>query len=527
MMKTSKLRALVMSVGVVALTATGAFSEVVYNRGNSADPESIDPHKTSTVYEANLLRDLFEGLVVHNAKAEIMPGLAESWEISDDGKVYTFKLRAGNTWSDGTPITSEDVVFSVRRALNPDTAAEYAAMLYPIAGAEEANKKTGKPEDIGVKAIDPNTVEITLKTATPYFLEMLTLQVTYPVSKANVEKFGADFTKPGNLVSSGAYTLVSNTPGDKIVVKKNPKFHDAANVKIDVVNFLPTEDESASLKRFEAGEVDSLDNVPADQMGYITSKLKDQFFTGPYLGTYYYAVKLDKKPYDDVRLRRAISLLIDRDQLADKVWSNLMIPAYTMVPPGITGYTGKGSEDEKMAMIDREETAKKLLAELGISPEKPFKLEIRFNTSENHKNTAVAIADMLKPFGIEASLFNSDTKTHYGHLEQKGNYDLARAAWIADFKDPYSFLALGETGNGSNYSLYSNKAYDDLLKAAASEGDAAKRFGLLADAEAIMTQDIAYIPLLYYSYKNLISPKIKGFEQNVMDIHPTRFMSKE
>jgi oligopeptide transport system substrate-binding protein len=262
-------------------------------------------------------------------------------------------------------------------------------------------------------------------------------------------------------------------------------------------------------------------------MGYIKEKLKDQFFTGPYLGTYYYAVKLDKKPYDDVRLRRAISLLIDRDQLADKVWSNLMIPAYTMVPPGITGYTGKGSDDEKLAMIDREEEAKKLLAEIGISPEKPFKLEIRFNTSENHKNTAVAIADMLKPFGIEASLFNSDTKTHYGHLEQKGDYDLARAAWIADFKDPYSFLALGETGNGSNYSLYSNKPYDDLLKAAATEGDAAKRFGLLADAEAIMTKDVAYIPLLYYSYKNLISPKIKGFEQNVMDIHPTRFLSKE
>ncbi len=179
-----------------------------------------------------------------------------------------------------------------------------------------------------------------------------------------------------------------------------------------------------------------------------------------------------------------------------------------------------------MTMIDREDEAKKLLGEMGISPEKPLKLEIRFNTSENHKNTAIAIADMLKPFGLEASLFNSDTKTHYGYLEQKGNYDLARAAWIADFKDPYTFLALSETGNGSNYSIYSNPKYDELLKQAASEGDAAKRMAILADAEAIITEDISYIPLLYYSYKNLVSPKLSGFEQNVMDIHPTRFIKK-
>jgi oligopeptide transport system substrate-binding protein len=531
-MKHHLLKAILLGAGLLtaslpALMSTSAVAQVVYNRGNSADPESLDPHKSSTVYEANIIRDLFEGLVAHDAKANVIPGAAESWTISPDGKVYTFKLRAGNVWSDGSPVTANDFVYSMRRAVNPETAAEYAAMLYPIVGAEEANKKTAPLESIGVKAIDANTLEVTLKNATPYFLEMLTLQVMFPVNEANVKKFGADWLKPGNMVSNGAYVLTANTPGDKITAVKNAKFHDAANVKIDTVNYFPTEDESAALKRFEAGEIDSNDNVPGDQVAYIKDKLKDKFFFGPYLGTYYYAVKFDKAPFNDKRLRRAISLLVDRDQLADKAWGNLMIPAYNMVPPGIAGYTSKGSDIASMAMIDREDEAKKLLAEMGISPEKPLKLEIRFNTSENHKNTAVAIADMMKPYGLEATLFNSDTKTHYGYLEQKGNYDLARAAWIADFKDPYTFLALSETGNGSNYSIYTNPAYDALLKQASSEGDAAKRMAILADAEAMTTEDISYIPLLYYSYKNLVSRKLKGFEQNVMDIHPTRFISKE
>ncbi len=513
---------------MLVMTATGAFAEVVFNRGNSADPESLDPHKTSTVYEAHILRDLFLGLTTEDAKSEVIPGAAESWTVSDDKKVYTFKLRAGATWSDGSPVTAQDFVFSWQRVVDPATAAECAYMLAPVVNAEDVTAGKKKPGELGVKAVDDSTFEVTLNAPTPYFLEMLTHQATYPVNKANIEKFGADFVKPGNLVSNGAYTLAEFVPNDHIKAVKNPKFYDAANVKIDVVNYIPTEDRSTAMKRFEAGELDSNDDIPTEQLADLKAKFGDQVRLGPYLGTYYYAFKTDKAPWDNVKLRQAISEAIDRDYLAEKVWQNTMIPSYSFVPPGITGYETRTTDYAEMSQIDREDAAKKVLAELGYSPEKPLKMEIRSNTSENHKNTAIAIQEQLKPLGVEVTYLNTDTKTHYGHLEQHGDMDVARAGWIADYKDPENFLALCKTGTGNNYSVYSNKEYDDLMAKAAASADPAERMKALSDAEAIgVARDLCVMPLLYYGFHTVVSNKLKGWEDNVMDRHPTRFLSKE
>jgi oligopeptide transport system substrate-binding protein len=513
---------------MLAMTASGAFAEVVFNRGNSADPESLDPHKTSTVYEAHILRDLFLGLATEDAKSEIIPGAAESWAKSADGKIYTFKMRAGATWSDGSPVTAHDFVFAWQRVVDPATAAEYAYMLAPVVNAEDITAGKKKPAELGIRAVDDMTLEITLNAPTPYFLEMLTHQATYPVSKANIEKFGADFIKPGNLISNGAYTLAEFVPNDHIKAVKNPKFYDAANVKIDVVNYIPTEDRSTAMKRFEAGELDSNDDIPTEQLADLKAKFGDQVRLGPYLGTYYYAFKTDKAPWDNVKLRHAVSMAIDRDYLAEKVWQNTMIPAYSFVPPGIGGYETRTTDYAEKSQLDREDDAKKLLAELGYGPDKPLKLEIRYNTSENHKNTAVAIQEQLKPLGIEVSLLNTDTKTHYGHLEQKGDFDVARAGWIADYKDPENFLALCKTGTGNNYGVYSSKEYDDLLATAAAAADPAERMKKLSDAEAVgVARDLCVVPLLYYGFHTVVSSKLKGWEDNVMDRHPTRFLSKE
>ncbi|MBL8905215.1 MAG: peptide ABC transporter substrate-binding protein [Rhizobiales bacterium] len=513
---------------MLVMSATGAFAEVVFNRGNSADPESLDPHKTSTVYEANILRDLFSGLTVQDAKAEIIPGAAESWTMSPDGKTYTFKLRADGKWSDGSPVTADDFVFSWRRLVDPATAAEYAYMLSPVVNADAINKGEKKPEELGVKAIDPLTFEVTLNAPTPYFLEMLSHQSTYAVSKANVEKFGADFIKPGNLVSNGAYMLAEFVPNDHVKAVKNPNFYDAANVKIDVVNYIPTEDRSTAMKRFEAGELDSNDDIPTEQLADLKAKFGDQVRIGPYLGTYYYVFKTPKDPWSNAKLRHAISMAIDRDYLAEKVWQNTMIPAYSFVPPGIGGYETKTTDYAETSQLDREDAAKKILAELGYGPDKPLKLEIRYNTSENHKNTAVAIQEQLKPLGIEVTLLNTDTKTHYAHLENHGDFDVARAGWIADYKDPENFLALCKSGTGNNYGEYSNREYDDLLAAAAASADPAERMKKLSEAEAIgVARDLCVMPLLYYGFHTVVSDKLKGWEDNVMDVHPTRFLSKE
>jgi oligopeptide transport system substrate-binding protein len=515
-------------VGLAALLASSAFAEMVWNRGNSADPESLDPHKVETVYEAHILRDIFEGLVMQDAKADLIPGAAESWTVSDDGTVYTFKIREDAVWSNGDPVTADDFVYSFQRLQNPETAAAYASMLYVIKNAEAVNTGKAKPEELGVKAIDPKTLEVTLNAPTPYFLEMLTHQSSYPVHKASVESLGDEWVKPGNLVSNGAFTLAEFVPGDHVKIVKNPKFHDAENVKLDVVNFYPTEDRSTAVKRFEAGELDSNDDIPTEQLDDLRARFGDQIKVGPYLGTYYYAMKWNKEPWNNTKLRQAISMAIDRDFLAEKVWANSMIPAYGMVPPGIEGYTSAEADYADMDQIDREDAAQKILTELGYGPDNPLKMEIRYNTSENHKNTAVAIQEQLKPLGVEVTLLNTDTKTHYAHLEAKGDFDTARAGWIADYKDPESFLGISQAASGNNYSDYNSPKYEELMKqAAAAGGNPEERMKLLAEAEKVLVDDLGNIPLLYYSFHNIVSPKLKGWEENVMDVHPSRFVSKE
>ncbi|MBN9257709.1 MULTISPECIES: peptide ABC transporter substrate-binding protein [unclassified Mesorhizobium] len=505
-----------------------AFAEVVYNRGSAAEPQSVDPHKTSTVYEANVLRDLFQGLVMQDEKANVIPGAAESWTVSDDGTVYTFKLRKGGVWSDGSPVTADDFVFAFHRLEDPATGAEYASMLYPVKGAEDFNTNKGKAEDMGVKAIDADTLQVTLKAPAPYFLEMLTHQATYPVNKASIDKLGADWIKPGKLVSNGPFTLAEWVPNDHLKLVKNPKFWDAANIKIDVVNFIPTEDRSSAIKRFEAGELDSYDDLPTEQLADLKTKFGDQIRVGPQLGTYYFAIKTDKAPWDNVELRNAISMAIDRDFMAEKVWQNSMLPGYSMVPPGIEGYTPAMAKYADTSQIDREDEAKKILEKLGYTPEHPLKMEIRYNTSENHKNTAVAVQEQLKPLGVEVSLLNTDTKTHYAFLQNKGNYDVARAAWIADYKDPENFLGISRKASGINYSNYNNPKFEEAMdKAAAAGGNSQERMKDLADAERILVDDAGIIPLLYYSYHDIVSSKLHGFTDNVMDVHPSRFISKD
>jgi oligopeptide transport system substrate-binding protein len=412
-------------------------------------------------------------------------------------------MRKGAVWSDGSPVTAGDFVFAWRRLVDPKTGAEYASMAFPVLNAEAVNGGKAKPEELGVKAVDDNTLEVTLKGPTPYFIEMLTHQAMYPINPKNVEKFGDDFVKAGNLVSNGAFTLTENVPNDHIKLVKNPKFYDAASVSLDAVNYIPTEDRAAGVKRFEAGEVDSMNDLPTEQLADMKAKFGDQVHITPQFGTYYYIFKTQKAPWSNPKLRSAISMIIDREQLASKVWQNAMLPGYSLVPPGAKGYTAQAFEYAATPQIDREDAAKKLLDELNISPAHPQKMEIRYNTPENHKNTAVAIQEMLKPFGFDVTLVTADGKTHYSFLEQKGDFDVARAGWVADFKDPVTFLNLGHTGDGNNYGEYSSKDYDALLDKAAVESDPAKRMDELQQAEAILIKETGIMPLLHYSNHNL------------------------
>ena len=517
----------VMLQSAALLTPTPVIAQVVYHRGNSADPETLDPHKTSTVYEAHVLRDMFEGLVIHNGKGEIVPGVAESWTASKDGVIHTFKFRANAKWSNGDVVKASDFVFAYRRIMNPETGAKYAKILFAIKNAESASKGKAKPEEIGVKAVDDRTLEITLEKPTPYFLELLAHQTALPLHEASVTKYGTNFVKPENWVSNGPYVLKEFVPGSHIRTVKNPNFHDAANVKIDAVMFYPTKDTAAAIRRVEAGELHSNDDIPADQIKALKAKFGDQIKLAPFLGTYYLAVNTTKAPFNDQRVRQALSMAIDREFLADQIWGNTMVAGYSFVPPGIGNYGEPAYADYKeMAPEERDDLVKALLDETGFGPGKPpLKVEIRFNMTDNNRATVVAIAEQWKKFGIEASLIHTDAKTHFAYLRDGGDFDVARAGWIGDYSDPQNFLFLLESDAvGLNYARYKNLDYDDLMRKAASEVDLGERAKVLLAAETIFMHDLPYIPILYYGSKNIVSKKLQGWSTNLKDVHPTRFL---
>ncbi|MBK9083574.1 MAG: peptide ABC transporter substrate-binding protein [Rhizobiales bacterium] len=500
---------------------------MVYNRGAAGDPETLDPQKTSTVVESDLLLEMYEGLVTYDAKANVVPGVAESWAVSADGLVYTFKLRDAK-WSNGDAVKASDFVFTFQRLMNPETGAKYANILYTLKNGEAVNKGKAKLDELGVKAIDDKTLQITLESPAPYFIAQLAHQTGLPVHPGSVTKFGKDFVKAENSVTNGAFMLKEFVPNDRIVLAKNPNYRDAANVKIDKQVFLSMEDRSAALRRFQAGEVLSYTDVPTDQIKFIRENLKDQFKTAPYLGTYYFVFNTTKKPFDDVRVRNALSMVLDREFLAEQIWGGTMVPAYSFVPPGIGNYGEPATVAWKdMSPIDREEKAKALLKEAGFGPGgQKLTVEIRYNTSENHKNTSVALADMWKALGVETKFVNTDLKTHYALLRDKGDFDVARAGWIADYSDPQNFLFLGQSDNkGLNYASYKNADFDALMAKAAKESDLKARAATLRQAEEIFLRDQGFLQLMFYGSKNLVSPKVQGWEVNTLDRHLARYIS--
>ncbi len=516
-----------LGIGILTATAFSAAAQT-YIRGNDGDPETLDQHKTSTVAEANLLRDLYEGLVIYDAKAQIIPGVAESWDISEDGTVYTFTLRNDATWSNGDPVTAGDFVYSLQRIMNPETGAKYANILYPIQNAEAVNKGEMEPDALGVEALGDHTLAITLERQTPYFLELLQHQTGLPVHPASVEAHGADFVQPENMVTNGAYVLESFTPNDKIVMVKSETFREADQVAIERIEYIPFEDRATCVRRWEAGEVHSCSDLPGEQIIRLREEYGDQVKTPPYLGTYYYGVNQLSEKLADPRVRQAMSMVIDREFLADEVWTGTMVPAYSLIPPGIGNYSTGGAEVEyaDMDQLDREDLALELMKEAGFGPDNPIEIEIAYNTSENHKNTATAIADMWKTIGINVTYNVRDASAHYAHLRDTDDYEVVRAGWIGDYSDPQNFLFLVESDNdGFNYANYANPEYDALMDAAAEEVDLDARSAILKQAEEMFMRDLPYIPLLFYSSHSLVSPKLQGWEDNIQNAHATRWMS--
>jgi len=513
---------------LAATRAAASQGRIVFHRGNDGDPETLDPHKTSTVAEAHLLRDLREGLVIHDMKGEVVPGVAESWTMSPDGKSWRFKLRGNAKWSNGDPVKASDFVYSFRRILNPETGAKYANLLFPIRNAEAIHKAAvgSSIETLGVTAPDERTLEITLEQPTPYLLELLTHQSALPVHPASEAKAAEQPARPESWITNGPYMLKELAPNSHIRLDRNPHFHAAAEVKIDTVIFYPASDLVAAARRFQAGELHLTTDIPADQFKALREKLGEQVRIGPYLATYFLIINSAKPPFGDERVRRALSLQIDREFIADRVWGGTMLPAYGVIPPHIGNYGERAELDFRHASIlEREEEAKRLLASAGFG-NVPLQVEFRFNTTDNNRHTAEAIAEQWRAIGVETRFVETDFRTHFAYLRDGGDFDVARYGWIGDYSDPQNFLFLFESDNaGFNIGKYKNAQFDALMKLATEELDIARRAAILREADSIVIREEPWIPVLHYSTKNLVSPKLSGFGQNLRGAIPTRFLS--
>ncbi len=495
----------------------------------SADPGSLDPHKTSTLIEARILDELYEGLTVYDGDGRLQPGVAERWDISADKRVYTFHLRPDARWSNGAPVTAADFVYSFRRLMDPKTGAQYANILYTLKNAASVNHGDLPLDALGARALDPRTLELTLEHPTAYFLDQLTHNTALPVYRPSVEKWGESFARAGRMVGNGAFVLESYVPNDRLVLVKNPTFHDAAHVALSGEIILPLEDQSAAVRRFMAGEIDSYDSVPVDEIDFIRRRLGADFRVAPYLATYYYAFDCRQKPFDDVRVRTALSMVIDRAFLADTIWHGTMAPALSFVPPGIASYGPPAIESwAKLRPFEREDEARRLMAAAGYGPDHPLHLTFRYNQSENHKATAVAIADMWRVLGVTTEFIVTDATSHYAFLQSGQRFDIVRSGWFADFPDAQNFLFLAESDNvGLNYAHFSDRRFDDLMRAAANEPDPGKRRDLMHQAEAILLAQAPFIPLMVYEAPNLVSPRLKGWVPNSLDHHPGHYIAKE
>lgn len=496
----------------------------VLRRGNFLEPESLDPHRARGAEAANILRDIFEGLTREGPAGEILPGAAERWTLSGDGLNYTFHLRRDGRWSNGEPVTAQDFVFGLRRSLSPESGSPYAQSFSMIENADAVLAGEKPAAALGVEARDDYTLEIRLASPAPYLLGLLSHHSSYPVHRKSVAEHGDRYTRPGNLISNGAYRLDAWEVNAHIRLEKNPHYWDADKVAIETVYYYPIDDEEAEFNRFRAGELDVTQTIPVRRFEWIRREMPDVLRIAPYLSTYFYGFNLTRPPFRDApELRRALSLVVDRDLIAEKVLGRGELPAWSFTPPGIDGYDAPRPEYADWPMEKRIAEAQRLYREAGYSKDKPLEVELRFNTGDTHKHVAIAVASMWQQhLGVKTNLVHEEWRVFLQNRRQREVTEVFRSGWVGDYNDPQTFLQLLYSGSGVNDYGYVNPAYDALIREAQATADPEKRMQLFRRAEAMMLADHPLLPIYVYVSKHLVQPRVGGWQDNILDHHPSR-----
>ncbi|WKW44475.1 oligopeptide ABC transporter substrate-binding protein OppA [Kosakonia cowanii] len=482
-------------------------------RNNGAEVQSLDPHKIEGVPESNVSRDLFEGLLISDVEGHPTAGVAEKWE-NKDFKVWTFHLRKNAKWSDGTPVTAHDFVYSWQRLADPKTASPYASYLQygHIANIDDVIAGKKPTSELGVKAIDDNTFEVTLSEPVPYFYKLLVHPSVSAVPKAAIEKFGDKWTQPANIVTNGAYKLKDWVVNERIVLERNTNYWDNDKTVITQVTYLPISAEVTDVNRYRSGEIDmTYNNMPIELFQKLKKEIPKEVHVDPYLCTYYYEINNQKAPFTDVRVRTALKLALDRDIIVNKVKNQGDLPAYSYTPPYTDGAKLTEPAWFKMTQEQRNAEAKKLLAEAGYTADKPLTFSLLYNTSDLHKKLAIAVASIWKKnLGANVKLENQEWKTFLDTRHQ-GTFDVARAGWCADYNEPTSFLNTMLSDSSNNTAHYKSPAFDKLIGDTLKVTDEVQRAELYSKAEQQLDKDSAIVPVYYYVNARLVKPWVGGY----------------
>lgn len=495
----------------------------VLHFGNGTEPQALDPHITTGIPEYHIQLALFEALVVKDAATlASVPGVAQRWEISADGRTYRFYLRPDARWSNGDPLTAEDFRWTWWRGLQPALANEYASMYYPIKHAEDY--ATGRISDfsqVGIRVIDPLLLEVELAELTPYFLQLIDHHSYYPLHRGTIEKFGAatdrftNWTRPGNMVTNGAFKLAEWRLNRHVRVEKNPFYWDAANVRLNAIVFYPTENIVTEERMFRSGQLHRTEEVVVEKVAEYRVTRPQELRLDPYLGSYYYMVNVTRPGLNDARVRRALAMAIDRKRLIETVLNNVNFPSYAVTPPGTAGY-----RPPKLFDFDPE-GARRLLAEAGYADGQGLPtFEILYNTQEQHRKIAVTVQQMWKThLNIDATIVNEEWKV-YLDTRDRMDYDICRAGWIGDYVDPNTFLELWVTGNGNNDTGWSNAEYDELLtrKIPAMKTHDERMAGFFK-AESLLLEHMPIIPIYSYATRHLVATNVRQMPSNLLDYY--------
>ncbi len=506
------LTALMLLAAIPVATAAPA-QQMTFALGN--EPDGLDPSVTNNSFASPFLNNLFEGLVTYDASGSLAPGNAESWTISEDGTVYTFTLREGLKWSDGTDLTSADYLYTFKRILTPATTAQYLSLVTDyIVGAQEYFDGTGTEEALGVSAPDPQTLVLTLKAATPYFLDILPMWTFSPVQQATVEANGDRWTASADTyVSNGPFMVSQINMGESVVLVKNPNYYAADSVKLEKLTFRYILDLATSLMAYEAGEIQGMRNIPSSDYQRLVAE-DAGMVTVPSYATTYYNFNCGKAPFDNALVRKAFNLAIDRQSLIDDVIQSPATPAVSFIAPGYS-VDGEdftvGRSDFGISPTADVEGAKAALAEAGYPDGEGFPtITLSYYTDDTVKKIVEAMAAMLmENLNININITNEEWSVYYPNV-QAGNYELCAMGWGADYLHPMTFLPLLKTGDVNNLAFYSNPDYDALVAQVQAETDAKVAMDLMRQADNIVSAEYPMMPLYYRSNSMLLKGNVQG-----------------